>query len=48
LTNKDCTITPIQAYELALDTLKTFENKWDTYIKEEARLLFIFDREDMK
>lgn len=39
-------ISPIQAYELALDILRTFENKWDAYIQEEARLLFIFDEEE--
>lgn len=39
-------ISPIQAYELALDTLRTFETKWDSYIQEEARLLFIFDEEE--
>ena len=39
-------ISPIQAYELALDTLRIFEKKWDDYIREEARLLFIFDEEE--
>lgn len=39
-------ISPIQAYELALDTLRNFENKWDAYTQEEARLLFIFDEEE--
>ena len=39
-------ISPIQAYELALDTLRIFEKKWDDYIKEEARLLSIFEEEE--
>jgi len=39
-------LTPIQAYELALNTLKTFENKWDLYVKEEARLLSVFDEDE--
>lgn len=39
-------ISPIRAHEFALDTLRTFENKWDAYIREEARLLFIFDEEE--
>lgn len=39
-------LTPIQAYELALNTLKTFENKWENYVKEEARLLSVFDEDE--
>ena len=39
-------LTPIQAYELALNTLKTFENKWEAYVKEEARLLSVFDEDE--
>jgi hypothetical protein len=39
-------LTPIQAYELALNTLKTFETKWEAYVKEEARLLSIFDEDE--
>jgi len=37
------TITNIQAYKIALDTLKTFEDKWKTYIKEEDRRMSAFD-----
>lgn len=29
-------ITPIQAYELALNALRTHEDKWNAYVKEEA------------
>lgn len=39
-------LTPIEAYELSLNTLKTFENKWDAYVKEEARLLSVFDEDE--
>ncbi len=39
-------LTPVQAYELALNALKTFENKWDAYVKEEARLLSVFDEDE--
>ena len=39
-------ITPIQAYEIALNTLRTFEDKWNAYVKEEARLQSIFDEDE--
>jgi hypothetical protein len=38
-------ISPIRAHAFALDTLRTFENKWDAYIREEARLFFIFEED---
>lgn len=39
-------ITPIQAYKIALDTLRTFEDKWNTYVQEEARRLSILDEDE--
>ncbi len=39
-------LTPIQAYDLALNTLKTFENSWKEYVREEARLLSVFDEDE--
>jgi len=36
-------LTPIQAHKLALDTLKNFEDKWNAYVKEEARQETVFD-----
>lgn len=39
-------ITPTQAYEIALNTLRTFEDKWNAYVQEEARLLSIFDEDE--
>lgn len=39
-------ITPIQAYKIALDTLRTFEDKWNAYVQEEARQLSILDEDE--
>ena len=39
-------ITHTQAYEIALNTLRTFEDKWDAYVQEEARLQSIFDEDE--
>ncbi len=39
-------LTNIQAYELALNALRTFEDEWKAYVQEEARLLSIFDEEN--
>ena len=39
-------LTPMQAYELALSTLKSYEDEWNAYIEKEARLLSVFDEED--
>lgn len=41
-------LTPNQAYELALETVRTFEEKWDAYVQNEARLLSIFDQEEVE
>ena len=38
-------ISPKQAYGLALDTLKNFEDKWDLFAQKEAKRLFVFDEE---
>ncbi len=39
-------ITHTQAYEIALNTLRTFEDKWNAYVTEEARMLSIFDEDE--
>lgn len=39
-------ITHTQAYEIALNILRTFEDKWNVYVQEEARLLSIFDEDE--
>ena len=39
-------ITSIQAYDLALDTLKSFEEMWGAYVEEEASNFSAFDEED--
>lgn len=39
-------LTPVQAYKVALNALNTFERKWDVYVKEQARLLSVFDEDE--
>jgi len=39
-------LTPIQAYEVALKTLRVNEAKWNAYVQEEARILSVFDDEE--
>lgn len=39
-------LTPIQAYEIALDILRSFEDKWEAYVQEEAKVQSIFDEDD--
>jgi hypothetical protein len=39
-------ITPIQAYEIAISTLRIYEDKWNAYVKEEAKLQSIFDEDE--
>jgi len=39
-------LTPVQAYEIALDILRSFEDKWEAYAQEEAKVQSIFDEDD--
>lgn len=39
-------LTPSQAYHLALSVLEDYEKERDAYLKEEARLLSIFDEDE--
>lgn len=36
-------ITSVQAYNLSLDTLKLFEQKWRSYAQRDTKLLSVFD-----
>lgn len=39
-------ISSNKAYELALNTLKAFDEEWSTYVKEEAKFLYALDVEE--
>jgi hypothetical protein len=39
-------ITSTQAYEIALNTLRIYEDKWNVYVQEEAKLQSIFDEDE--
>lgn len=44
--NRARILTPVQAYKVAINALNTFERKWDVYVKEQARLLSVFDEDE--
>jgi hypothetical protein len=39
-------ITPYQAYEIALITLKSYEDKWNAFIMEEVSQLYLDEEND--